>query len=145
MKNTKLTRVGSESRSETKTYTEVERDSLARDFTAVQSQIKGIDASIKAEYEQREQALIALQNQKETLEKQAATLQPAILEGTVTEVYQCDVYEDGQNRIVVRSGFEPDDPAGLVETTPLATAPGESDGDDDDYSIDPDPNQPEKF
>ena len=143
--STNIIRTGSESRSETKTYTDKERDSLSREFTSLQSQMNSIDAQIKGVYKQREEELIALEKQKAALKKQADALEPAILKGTTTEVYQCDVYEDGQNRIVVRSGFQPDDPAGLVETTPLATAPGESDGDDDDYSIDPDPNQPEEF
>ena len=143
--NRNIIRVGSESRSETKTYTEKERDSLGRDLAGIQSQINDIKNQINGVYAQREQELLALEKQKSALEKQAEALSPAILKGTTTEVYQCDVYEDGVNRIVVRSGFEPTDPKGLVETTPLATAPSESDGDDDDYSIDPDPNQPEEF
>ena len=121
--NSNIIRVGSESRSETKTYTEKERDSLGRDLADLQSQINGIKKQINGVYAQREQELLALEKQKSALEKQAEALSPAILKGTVTEVYQCDVYEDGTNRIVVRSGFEPTDPKGLIETTVLVKTP----------------------
>lgn len=124
--NSNIIRVGSESRSETKTYTEKERDSLGRDLADLQSQINGTKNQINGVYAQREQELLALEKQKSALEKQAEALSPAILKGTVTEVYQCDVYEDGQNRIVVRSGFQPTDPAGLVETTALVKSSPET-------------------
>ena len=121
--STNIIRTGSESRSETKTYTDKERDSLGRDLADLQSQINGIKNQINGVYAQREQELLALEKQKSALEKQAEALSPAILKGTVTEVYQCDVYEDGTNRIVVRSGFEPTDPKGLIETTVLVKTP----------------------
>ncbi len=124
--STNIIRTGSESRSETKTYTDKERDSLSREFISLQSQMNSIDAQIKGVYKQREEELIALEKQKAALKKQADALEPAILKGTTTEVYQCDVYEDGQNRIVVRSGFQPTDPAGLVETTALVKSQPET-------------------
>lgn len=121
--NSNIIRVGSESRSETKTYTEKERDSLGRDYADLQSQAQEQENLKMAEYVRHEQELLAIEKRQAAIKKQAAALLPAITKGTVTEIYQCDVYEDGANRIVVRSGFEPTDPKGLIETTVLVKTP----------------------
>ena len=115
-----IIRVGSEQRSIITNFTSLERDGMGRELADKIGELSSIDGRIKAVYEQRETEVLALENQRKTLDNEIKRLQVSVVTGSFEEQIQCDVYEaDGKDRIVVKSGFLPTDTAAIIETTAL--------------------------
>lgn len=118
-----IIRVGSEQRSIITKFTSLERDGLGRDLADKIGELSSIDGRIKAVYEQRETEVLALEDQRKTLDNEIKRLQVSVATGVLEEQIQCDVYEvDDKDRIVVKSGFLPTDTAAIIETTRLERA-----------------------
>lgn len=118
-----IIRVGSEQRTIITKFTSLERDGLGRDLADKIGELSTIDGRIKAVYEQRETEVLALENQRKTLDDEIKRLQVSVSTGVLEEQIQCDVYEvDDKDRIVVKSGFLPTDSSAIIETTRLERA-----------------------
>lgn len=118
-----IIRVGSEQRSIITNFTSLERDGMGRDLADKIGELSSIDGRIKAVYEQRETEVLALENQRKTLDNEIKRLQVSVSTGVLEEQIQCDVYEvDDKDRIVVKSGFLPTDSSAIIETTRLKRA-----------------------
>lgn len=115
-----IIRIGSATRSIKTSYTDQERNVLGRELADKIGELSSIDGRIKAVYEQRETEVLALENQRKTLTSDIERLQVSISTGVLEEQIQCDVYEmDGQDKVVVKSGFLPTDESAVIETTSL--------------------------
>ena len=115
-----IIRVGSEQRSIITKFTSLERDGMGRDLADKIGELSSIEGRIKAIYEQRESDVLALEKQRKTLDDEIRRLQVSVAKGILEEQIQCDVYEmDGQNKVVVKSGFLPTDESAVIETTSL--------------------------
>jgi hypothetical protein len=118
-----IIRVGSEQRSIITNFTSLERDGMGRELANKIGELSSIDGRIKAVYEQRETEVLALENQRKTLDNEIKRLQVSVSTGVLEEQIQCDVYEvDDKDRIVVKSGFLPTDSSAIIETTRLERA-----------------------
>ena len=118
-----IIRVGSEQRSIITKFTSLERDGMGRELADKIGELSSIDGRIKAVYEQREMEVLALENQRKTLDNEIKRLQVSVVTGSFEEQIQCDVYEiDDKDRIVVKSGFLPTDSSAIIETTRLERA-----------------------
>jgi hypothetical protein len=115
-----IIRVGSELRTITNNFTDQERNVLGRELAEKIGELSSIDSRIKAVYEQREVDVLALEEQRKTLNADIERLQKAVSAGRIDEQIQCDVYQEGQNKIVVKTGCLPTDAAAIIETIALS-------------------------
>lgn len=115
-----IIRVGSATRSITNNFTDQERNVLGRELAEKIGELSSIDGRIKAVYELRETEVLALEDQRKTLDNEIKRLQVSVSSGSLEEQIQCDVYDvGGAERIVVKSGCLPTDISAIIETTAL--------------------------